>query len=230
MTIEVLGSSSKGNCYVLTDRGQKLILDCGVRYTDIMRVIDWQTDATQGCLVTHSHRDHCESAEKLARLFRVASCQEVANQLQSCEVLHENKAYRFGGYKVVPIHLPHGGTENYGYVVWTPSGDRLLYATDYEYIPLNFRELRLTHMMIECNYTDRERLKQLEKYEHVARGHAALDTALGVVEANMTEDLQTVIICHVSGSEDGEAMKVKVQELVGDGVTVTVAQKGARYG
>ncbi len=238
MTIKVLGSSSSGNCYVVEDCGEKLILDAGVKYTEVMRAIDWQTESVAGCLVTHKHSDHCAAAEKLARIVRTASCQEVANQLQSsCEVLHENKAYLFGGYideqrfayKVVPFHVPHGGTENFAYVIWTPSGNRLLYATDYEYIPLNFQSVRLTHMMIECNYTDRDKLKGLEKYEHVARGHAALDTALGVVEANRTEDLKAVIICHVSASEDGESIRAQVQELVGDTVTVTVAEKGGNY-
>lgn len=227
MTIKVLGSSSSGNCYVVEDCGERLILDAGVKkLAAILGAIDWQTDTVQGCLVTHIHSDHSRCAEELARRgIRVASCNEVANQLQNIEVLDENKAYMFGAYKVVPFHAPHGGVENYGYVVWTPSGHRLLYATDYEYLPVNFRQLRLTHMLIECNYTDRENISH-EKFEHVARGHAALDTALGVIRANQTEDLRAVIICHVSGDANAEDILAAVKETTGDTVTVAVAKKG----
>ena len=84
-------------------------------------------------------------------------------------------------------------------------------------------------MIIECNYTDREALKQQEKYEHVARGHAALETARGVVEANMTDALRFVLLCHVSATEDAEAMRAQIQALVGEDVTVAVARRGDCY-
>ena len=227
MTIKVLGSSSAGNCYVLEDGGHRLILDAGVKLNDILRAIDYDTNTL--CLITHSHRDHCESAEKLARRgLTVRSCAEAANAVPG--VIEARPKVRVCGehFDFIPFHVPHGETECYGYLVCTKDF-RLLYATDYEYIPYNFQCMRLTHLLIECNYTDIEKLRGSEKYEHVAKGHSSLQTALGMVEANMTDALKFVMLCHVSASEDGEAMREKIQELVGENVTVVMARKGEHH-
>lgn len=227
MKIKVLGSSSSGNCYVLETENGRLILDAGVKLNEIMRAIDWDTDAV--CLVTHTHSDHSKSAADLARRgVLVYSCPEAARQL-GLNGMVEVRASDFDKYIVAPFRVPHGETECYGYYIQLHSGERILYATDYEYLPYNFKAQRFTHMLIECNYSDSQNLIHEEKYEHVLKGHSSLQTALGVVEANMTDALKCVVLCHVSATEDGEAMREKVQELVGDGVSVYVARKGDVY-
>lgn len=226
MEIKVLGSSSAGNCYVLEDSGHRLILDAGVKLNDILRAIDYDTNTL--CLITHSHRDHCESAEKLARRgLTVRSCAEVANAVPG--VIEARPKVRICGehFDFIPFHVPHGEAECYGYLVCTED-IRLLYATDYEYIPYNFQSMRLTHLLIACNYTEIN-ADNIVKYEHVMRGHPSLDTACGVVKTNMTDALRFVMLCHVSASEDSEAMRQKIQGLVGENVTVAVAQKGDHY-
>ncbi|MDS2204199.1 MBL fold metallo-hydrolase, partial [Clostridioides difficile] len=37
MKIKVLGSSSKGNCYLLQLKNETLILECGVSYKEILK-------------------------------------------------------------------------------------------------------------------------------------------------------------------------------------------------
>ena len=232
MKIKVLGSSSSGNSYVLETENGRLILDAGVKLNEIMRAIRFEPESVAACLVTHSHRDHSQSAYDLARRgVRVLSCNEVAEQTEGVEPCLPRiiESFPDKGFWAVPFDVPHGDTECYGYLIVTNEGDRLLYATDYEYIPYNFREQRLTHMLIECNYASSDTLIHEAKYEHVLKGHSSLQTALGVVEANMTYALRCVVLCHVSAVEDGEAMREQVQNLVGENVAVYVARKGDVY-
>ena len=42
MDIRVLGSSSKGNCYIVSDGTTKLLLDCGVPIRRILTGIDFK--------------------------------------------------------------------------------------------------------------------------------------------------------------------------------------------
>lgn len=233
MKIKVLGSSSSGNCYVLEEARlsntdyERLILDAGISFTQVMRSINWDYASVRGCLVTHEHRDHCASSYDLARHgIDVYSCPEVAQSVPLVRRMAECKAYRIGFYKAAPFRVPHGDVGCYGYFVWTPQGERVLYATDFQYIPYHFRELKPTHLLIECNYSDSQNLIHEEKFEHVLRGHASLATALGVVEANLTDELRCVVLCHISRSEDAEAMRAFVQEYVGESVSVYVADKG----
>ncbi|WP_444705619.1 hypothetical protein, partial [Mariniphaga sediminis] len=59
MKLKILGSSSKGNCYLLIDAtGQTLAIEAGVRFSDVQKAINFQTSNLVGCLVTHEHGDH----------------------------------------------------------------------------------------------------------------------------------------------------------------------------
>ena len=68
MDVNVLGSSSRGNCYIVSDGVTRLLLDCGVPIKRILPMIDFKPDSVAGCLVTHSHGDHVKSAREL--MFR----------------------------------------------------------------------------------------------------------------------------------------------------------------
>lgn len=48
--------STHGNCYVLkSNSGEMLLLDCGCRYKDILKAIDYRTSDVSGVLLTHEH-------------------------------------------------------------------------------------------------------------------------------------------------------------------------------
>ena len=51
----VLGSSSSGNCYILTHDDEKLILDAGLPIMQIKKGLDWKLGGIQGVLITHAH-------------------------------------------------------------------------------------------------------------------------------------------------------------------------------
>ena len=37
LSLQILGSSSKGNCYILENNDTKIMLDCGVDYQKILK-------------------------------------------------------------------------------------------------------------------------------------------------------------------------------------------------
>ena len=56
MTLKCLGSSSAGNCYLLTSNGgETLILDAGMGIKDIKKMCDWNVKNIVGCLISHEH-------------------------------------------------------------------------------------------------------------------------------------------------------------------------------
>ena len=63
LTLQVLGSSSKGNCYVLTNNDTSIMLDCGVDSDKILNNID--INKINGIIITHCHQDHCKGIKKL---------------------------------------------------------------------------------------------------------------------------------------------------------------------
>lgn len=56
MYLKCLGSSSAGNCYLLTsNNGETLILDCGIPIKEIKKGLDWNMRGIRGMIISHAH-------------------------------------------------------------------------------------------------------------------------------------------------------------------------------
>ena len=52
-TIKVIGSSSKGNSYVITSNGHHLIVELGCAFKEVLAAINWRVENVAGCLASH---------------------------------------------------------------------------------------------------------------------------------------------------------------------------------
>lgn len=52
---KILGSGSKGNCYLIECSGETLILDIGVSWRDVLKGLNYNIGGVQGVLVSHEH-------------------------------------------------------------------------------------------------------------------------------------------------------------------------------
>ena len=58
MQIEVLGSSSLGNAYLVSDGETSLLLDCGLPLREMQIKSDFRIANADACLISHGHLDH----------------------------------------------------------------------------------------------------------------------------------------------------------------------------
>lgn len=65
MKLKVLASGSSGNCYLLQLKNETLILECGIRYKQILEGLNFDLEKVVGCLVTHEHKDHSKAITDL---------------------------------------------------------------------------------------------------------------------------------------------------------------------
>ena len=61
MKVEVLATGSKGNCYQLTSGEKRILLDCGLAYNKILKLLDFKLP--DAVMVTHEHKDHAHAAQ-----------------------------------------------------------------------------------------------------------------------------------------------------------------------
>lgn len=47
--------SQNGNCYILENDSEALILDAGVRYRDVAKALDYDFSKVSGTLLSHEH-------------------------------------------------------------------------------------------------------------------------------------------------------------------------------
>lgn len=220
MILKCLGSSSSGNCYLLRHNDEVLILDAGIPIKDIKRALNWQLVGIQGVLCTHGHLDHSKAVKDFENMGMPVF--KPYDETIACPL-----KIRYGSFGVQAFKVPHDGVPCYGFYI-TVDGHRILYATDFEYLPCSFKNVRLTDMIVECNHQKELIDKGQAKYTHQIKGHCSLDTLIEkVIKENMTSDLRTVILCHMSGDScNAEECLAEVQNVVGDGVSVVVAHKG----
>lgn len=126
------------------------------------------------------------------------------------------------------FELPHDGIENRGIFLKSPSGHRLLYMTDFSFCKYTFTKLKVQTILIECNHMDDIEEEGNEgKFAHTVRGHSSLSVAKEFLRVNQTDELKTVILCHLSADNaNPDVMKSEVQTVVGDSVNVYIATKG----
>lgn len=171
MSIQTLYSKtgSSGNCTVFDDRKMMFAMDCGIEPKEINKNTGYQLSKIKHIFVTHSHVDHgkyCgEFLKRGTHLYMGAGTKEALG-LDDGYYLHVVSARRQfevnNNLLVVPFEVPHcnsdlSSCENFGYLIYSKTAkEKLLYATDCQYIPQKFASL--DRIFIECNY------KPLESY------------------------------------------------------------------
>lgn len=239
MLLKVISTGSQaGNCYTLiADNGEILLLDFGCEPKKILQGIDYKISDVRAALLTHAHFDHAKAYrwlfqngipiytnDETAEHFEVISGEKMIGKL-------ERIPFEVGSYLVTPFYLPHDNTPNFGFLIELPDdAGRLLYATDFEYLPYTFKSLKINYFLLECNHQSDLVDRSEAKYEHSLRGHSELETVKEIIRVNKTPDMRKVILCHLSdGWSDPDRMKREVQEVAGKWVSVDIAEKGKAW-
>lgn len=238
MLLKCAGTGSKGNSYALiADSGEILLIECGVKWSETIKMIDYQTSKVAGCVASHAHSDHLRSYKDCMRYgIAIYTNDETAEHFETISGEKmigkpERIPFEVGSYRVTPFYLPHDNTPNFGFLIDFPDdAGRLLYATDFEYLPYTFKSLKINYFLLECNHQADLVDRSEAKYEHSLRGHSELETVKEIVRVNKTPDMRNVILCHLSdGWSDQETMQKEVQSVAGKWVNVAVAHAGDEY-
>lgn len=239
MRLTCAGSGSNGNCYLLQTDNDILILDAGISIKTVLPIIDFQISKISGILVSHSHSDHDGYASGWKeRGIKVVRPFDDSNKNTT---IKKGSTFSFKPFKLIDsqgrwVHTNGDGTECpiYGYYIKLPNNEILVYATDIEFIKYKFKNVN--HFLIESNY-DLEELenennnnKSSKHLHHVFQGHHSIQAACKFIQANMSDELKTVTLCHLSLQNGSpEKFKTMMQEVVGDEVRVYIAKKGLDF-
>lgn len=216
MKLHTVGTGSSGNAYALIAENEILLLDLGIESKKILKAIGYEVDKVVGAIVTHKHLDHSRSVSDFERMGI------------PIYKAYERDAGRknFGGFSVQPFEVPHDGEPCVGYYI-KHGNHKILYATDFEYLPVSFAKVGLTTMLIEANYQSKFVDGSLGiKTAHVLKGHAELQTTVKAIEHNATDSLSNIILCHLSKDNANEQEVIDEVRKVARNANVSVARKG----
>ena len=236
MKLRVIGSSSKGNSYLLEANNEILILECGVPFKEIRQALGFYFSKVCGCIVSHEHNDHSKAAKEIANAGIDVYCSSgtadaikiTGHRLNRISAL---KQFNVGSFTILPFKTEHDCAEPLGFlIVHQVTGEKLVFATDTFYVRHLFN--KPNYIMVECNYCldilnanveagiVAEALKN-----RLIQSHFSLDNVKEFLKANVTSDTRKVILMHLSDdNSDAARMKREIEELTG--IDTVVADAG----
>lgn len=232
--VKCLGSRSSGNCYLLDYKEKTLILECGIKISEIKKALDWDLRRISGVCCSHVHSDHSKSVKDFRNIG-------VPMFLPYETEIKKPQKMQMGDFSVTALpmldkemqtwqHTNGDGTECpcYAFLI-EADGQRIFYVTDTKLCVWNLRKMKLTHMMIGLNYEQDMLDSEEYKTYHKLTGHLGLETVKNIVEANRTDDLASVILCHLGhDSVDVDKCIGEVKKVAGD-ADVSVASSGKNW-
>ena len=232
MRLKVIASSSKGNCYIIGNKEEILILEFGVTFASIKKGVDFELDKVVGVLLTHSHKDHSKCAKDIvkARLPLYSSAGTFNAIGVQGNVMTEGKVYKIGNFKVLPFGIMHDVPEPFGFLINHPDTGNILFATDTYFLPNRFANL--SHILIEANYSDEIIEDNLRKgivngylRDRTLESHMSLKTTIETLQANDLGKVVTIVLLHLS-DRNSNAQQFKNEVWLSTGKPTFVAEPG----
>lgn len=211
MVVRVLGSSSSGNCYIMDDGNEALIIEAGIRFAEVKKALQFNLRKVAGCLVTHQHNDHAKYLQDMVKNgITTLALPEVwlAKHVSPSVAIQPGKGYKLGGFKVLPFPACHD-VPCVGYLIEHPKCGRILFLTDSYMCEYTFKGLN--HIMVECNYSDMDLIQAIQagrtlakQRERLMTSHMELGTCLELLAANDLREVSEIMLLHLSNDNSNE--------------------------
>lgn len=236
MQLKILASSSKGNCYILTNASETLIIECGVKIDDIKKALNFSYKNVAGCLVTHEHADHSKCIKDLmnagVNIYTSRGTMEALELGLDHHRLNTLKAGEIaavGNFKILPFKVQHDAAEPLGFVINHPETGNVVFITDSLYVENTFKNIH--NIIIEANFSQEiidDRLRQGSSPDflrnRVFKSHMSLATCKATLKANDLSKVHNIVLIHLSdGNSNAAQFKQEVEACTGKQVHVADA-------
>lgn len=235
--IKVLGSGSKGNCYVIDACEEILILECGIPYKKILQGLNFNLKCVVGCLCTHHHKDHIKSIkDMIGNSIKVYGPEEVfttsnLEKNRKCNVVKTGDLFEVGGFKVKAFDTKHCDNderecESLGYLIQHKDIGKIVFITDTYYLKYKFSNV--DHVLIECNYQE-SAITDLPAYRRrVLKSHMSLETLKDALKTWDLKGTKDITLIHLSElNSNAEVFKREVESLTG--IKTYIAEEGLEW-
>lgn len=237
-TIHVCSSSSSANGYILESGGQCLVLELGCRMMDYTWEIKDVFNTITGCCVSHAHLDHLNKStakEFIRRGIPVFFGETVYEELlkegliRGIKPLPSAQKTFIGGFVVQPFEVAHN-VPNYGFLIETPTKERIVFVTDAMYCSLNFKNIDC--IMVEANHDDDtliDNFVNAEQSRSHPEHHMGLEDCIDFCRRNSSISTKQIILIHMSHTNINEDFALKSVQDALPLVRVSVAHSGDTF-
>lgn len=236
MILKIIGTGSKGNCYILENDTEALIIECGMSIKSIKEAVNFNLKKIAGCIVTHEHQDHCKSINQLfaagVNVFASGGTFKAlgATGNHRANVIKNKAPFYVGGFKIMAFDVKHDCAEPFGFLINHKETGNVLFLTDTFYSAYTFRNLN--NVIIEANFSKKiidAKMRSGATAEflrnRILKNHFSLENCLDALSKNDITAVNNIVLIHLSDTNSHAAdFKKAVQKQTNK--TVTIAENG----
>ena len=236
MIFTPLASSSAGNAYILDDGRSKLLIECGIPYKRLQKLMGFGTSALCGCIVSHEHRDHAKCHMDLIKNGVPVYASKGTAAALGCDALSafgkgEGDAYgpfQVASFDVLPFTTFHDAAEPCGYLVRSRvNGEKLVFATDT--VSLAYTFSGPTWIAIECNYDEdilsRATHLPAKVVHRIRNSHMEVGRVCDFLRRQDLTQCRRIYLLHLSDACSNEGLMIGTVERACPGVEVVACHK-----
>lgn len=215
--IHSLGSSSYGNCFVISDGISLILLDTGLR-SDVTKAKLFELGISlrdiTGILVTHGHQDHIQgiNAVRGCKKYMTKGTFDFAGRSgytideKEVQLINIDKQFEVGTFRIKAFKTKHDMKDSCGFAIKNASDEKILYLTDTGIANINYKDAEV--YIIEANHNEEEFKQALEdglvkenQYKRTSTYHLSQEKALDYLQRNIGSKTKHIILMHISTSE-----------------------------
>ncbi len=215
MNFTAYASSSQGNLYTLSDGQTNLLIECGVTYREMQRLLPMPPSEYDYCFVSHKHGDHYNS-NAAYELLRRGVLTDFGEHVSGALI---------DSISVDSFPVPHDIT-NYGFMFRSRrDGETCVFMIDCFYSPVRF-DFSPTLFCIEANYS-KDLMKPGDSLnDRLFTSHMELQQCIATIKANDLSKTREIHLLHLSDDRSDESRFIDaVQQATG--IPVFAAPKWA---
>jgi phosphoribosyl 1,2-cyclic phosphodiesterase len=225
MKIEVFGSGSAGNAYLITSGKDKILLEAGLPIKQLKEKLKYDFEGIHGCLISHSHMDHAKAVKDLLKSGTDCYMSEECSldlKMYHHRIKHVKslEQFKLGPFTILPFELQHD-VYCLGYMIKNEEGEKLLFITDTYYCKYRFGAV--DYLMIEVNYVEEVLMKNIisGRVDRTMRGrlrksHFSLENVVEFLKANDMSKMQEIHCIHLSNTNsNAETIKDTITGVTG---------------
>lgn len=238
-TLTVVSSGSSGNGYILQAGVEVLLIEAGMPFIEVKKILNFDISNIICCIATHCHKDHFGYAREYDKagipiLALPETIEKERNKLMFAKPITIGKRYRMGGFDILPFPVMHD-VPCVGFIITHKDTGRILFATDTyalarwehdiggrEYvIPYTFNGVN--HWMLEANYSDRILRRNIDNgnipetfRKRLMTSHMSIRNCIDTLKRMDLSVTRDIMLIHLSdGNADERDFVKRVREATG---------------
>lgn len=214
--IQIHATGSAGNAYSICDGDHKILIDPGIKFKALQKATGFSLSKYDFVLLTHEHKDHSRAIIDLLHMgkncYMSSGTRDALGLIHSSALICESTFdFERDSWRVMPFAVEHDAIDPLGFLIQSPGGKKILFATDTARIDFDFTGV--THWLVEANYSEAllaESTRPEAVKERIRTSHMSIENLCEFFKRQDLSATEEIYLIHLSDDNSDEKLFVEM--------------------